>query len=142
MAYIRVILNIISRPWNECLCWFPSNVPDHVVKTTGKKVSLPNHVVLTWTVLSKRNGSEFKDNTVQGTKQFGTQKLTFPILYMIYQDFHCHKMCFFSKHYVLSRIFKLDSAKFLKGNKSYIWIDMEAILHQTVCHLCLLSRKY
>ena len=40
-----------------------------------KKIFFPDHFVLSWTILSKKNGNEFKGNTVKGTLRFGAAKL-------------------------------------------------------------------
>ena len=50
-----------------------SDNPPHVwrCQQIGKNIFLPNHLVLSGTVLSIRNGNKFKDSTVQGTLWFG-----------------------------------------------------------------------
>ena len=74
MIYVRVISKTITRLRDKCPCCFLST-PPHAMNVRWKRISLLNNIVLPWTVLSKRDGNEFKNNTVHGTLQFGARAL-------------------------------------------------------------------
>ena len=45
-----------------------------VANKSGERFFFLNHIVLSWIVLSKRNGNKFKVNTVHGTLRFGAEQ--------------------------------------------------------------------